>query len=1034
MSKEFSVLRRRKVDEREDVRDFSEKINTKRFRPKSYQIFAKRYMSMYTTHRRVLLKYGTGSGKTPTSLHVAQSMLKYVDNVLVIGFSKPIFQAELLKYPDFGIVRRDQINRLEDLRIRSKSGNPDDISAYTDYRTSLRRMITAAGYSFYGYRTFFNRLLVGYEPEMSESDVVSHIKSGKITLDKRFVDRYRSCIVICDEIHNVYNSIEKNNWGVALQMFLDEVNPRTLLLTATPMTHLATEVRDLANLLGVDIPESAFNGTKITAAGRDSLRKLLAGKVLFVEDSDPDVYPHSAIIGERVADIPLLNFVECETPPNQAKAMAIESKSPSVASGYAMDMVFPGPDDKPVWTQPEIRALQGPKVTATMSRNMGIVIRGSILSQPELGKWSAKYSYLVDLALQNIREDGGKMMVYHRYVSMTGINLISEVFRAAGIIGEHEVASDNTIDVHSGLPRKEHERKYSEFVPARFVLITSDIDASVRERSIDMFTSKTNAQGYELMFLLGSEVIKESYDLKALRKIVVAHNPDNIGTLRQIFGRGKRYMSHVSLPPEDRTVAYYLLINSGESYERAKWRAMVEEYTRIQDVETVLHEIAADADLNYDIIVGSFAELGVRPFKPQVKWDDKNSAMYDSVYGDWELQAVLYIVKRLYMISKAWKVGDLIRAVRDPPFSTHFDTSVVREDTIYVAVYRLLWQNTPDNVVVLPRRTLAQAYDRVFNNVDRVISIDGQDHVLVQLGDYIHAVRAGDSGIMPDVESPYRTCHTPSMLDINLDVFVVEKASEINFESMLERLVGLMPINKDDDAAALMRSNLIVKRWMCTYDERFHELCARMLVEWKFAQWHGKKTGPPRDLEVSRPDYWDLIFISYVGQANIVTLSKLPTTAQEQFGFSAKMEHKPRDAILASLKKKDPSVLPVGVFFGKFYLYNGEWTQSDLLHRSWKDNDLVIGIIEKNNGVLTSFKIREPIKKVEDNRFISQGSTCVNKSKNEIIKYMRKLDIKPNEEDTARDLCKVLFDRLIELEVKERNDGTNIKYLYWPWE
>ena len=58
-----------------------------------------------------------------------------------------------------------------------------------------------------------------------------------------------------------------------------------------------------------------------------------------------------------------------------------------------------------------------------------------------------------------------------------------------------------------------------------------------------------------IMILVGSKIIKESYDIKAVyRNVYIMGRPDNIPTLIQIIGRTVRKNSHKNLPPDQRHV------------------------------------------------------------------------------------------------------------------------------------------------------------------------------------------------------------------------------------------------------------------------------------------------------------------------------------------------------------------------------------------------------------------------------------------------------------------------------------------------
>ena len=56
---------------------------------------------------------------------------------------------------------------------------------------------------------------------LDEDGILNAIKNKKILLNHSLLEQFKNSLLICDEIHNVYNSLEKNNWGIALQFILN---------------------------------------------------------------------------------------------------------------------------------------------------------------------------------------------------------------------------------------------------------------------------------------------------------------------------------------------------------------------------------------------------------------------------------------------------------------------------------------------------------------------------------------------------------------------------------------------------------------------------------------------------------------------------------------------------------------------------------------------------------------------------------------------------------------------------------------------
>ena len=54
-----------------------------------------------------------------------------------------------------------------------------------------------------------------------EKQIETAIKDGSLKWNMDMLNMFDRGFLICDEIHSVYNSSEKNNWGVAIQMVLN---------------------------------------------------------------------------------------------------------------------------------------------------------------------------------------------------------------------------------------------------------------------------------------------------------------------------------------------------------------------------------------------------------------------------------------------------------------------------------------------------------------------------------------------------------------------------------------------------------------------------------------------------------------------------------------------------------------------------------------------------------------------------------------------------------------------------------------------
>lgn len=339
-------------------------------------------MSPETNNTRILVNQGTGAGKTILAIVTAMEYIRLYQqmynaqnstatasaepvrtpSVFIIGFSKSTFLRELLRRPEFGFVTKAELKELHRLREISERGTQADQDALGEFESRLRRRLTkrqrGGFFKFYGYKEFYNRLFnqasLSTGTHLDEDAFLEAIKTGQVQLNLELLDTLRNSLIICDEIHNVYNSAEINNYGVAIRFALNmydipdlmakyaSVSPkrleyyktgtlRLMLMSATIINNSPTEIIDHLNLL---VPSSRIaefepqirGKTRIETPDKTTVPRLLKsdffvdsrnlkpgalkligemtrGLVSFMRDTNSRYYPERIIEGEEI-DIP----------------------------------------------------------------------------------------------------------------------------------------------------------------------------------------------------------------------------------------------------------------------------------------------------------------------------------------------------------------------------------------------------------------------------------------------------------------------------------------------------------------------------------------------------------------------------------------------------------------------------------------------------------------------------------------------------------------------------------------------------------
>lgn len=773
------------------------------------QVFVDNLMSPDSPVERLVINWQTGQGKSIAAITIA---LEYVrqyrsrvtvapadrPTVFVVGFTKAIFQAEMLRHPEFGFVSREEAAELRRLRaLAEASGGPasPESRQHAGLAGVFKRRITdraRGGYfQFYGYKEFANRLFtvtrrgaakkftvegLYARPEVADDGsggaaaaeptfldrIEAAVAAGDVEVNRELLAELRGGLVVADEIHNTYNIQSKNNYGIALQYALDRLGaeaPRAVFMSATVTGGAATEVVDLLNFL---VPPRALPGGRrlrradfFRAAERpdgrraaallpgalDRIGLLAAGRVSFLLDTDEAAYPRRIFEGVPLpdparpgADIAYLRFTPCPMAALHEQTLGRmladrpgDARAPVPANAYTLyDMVYPNPEFPPdaartvpagavgLYLSAETPARLGTApagwltaagVTVEPFRGAGArgggtaIIAGDFLdldarpaAPPGLRYYSAKYQRLGEDLLGILRAGPGKVLIYHHRVRMSGVLQIEALLGEIGFVDEATAPSPSTLCGVCGTPRQAHTAKAAAetwagphaYAPARYTMAHSDIDRPAVERNVSRFSAQSNAEGYECRVLAGSKIIREGFDIKAVRHELIVSLPTDIPTLLQVFGRVVRKDSHAGLPADQRDVRIRIYVSTageltggrGPAPEVARYAEKMEAYALTQEVDRAIRRTAVDGYINYvrmiaaDPALAETATIDAIPYRPIVSLDDvrqrpETTATFEAYgHGDREVETLKAVIRALFDAQPVWTFDDLWAAAR----------------------------------------------------------------------------------------------------------------------------------------------------------------------------------------------------------------------------------------------------------------------------------------------------------------------------------------------------------------------------------
>lgn len=895
LRKEFVWFKKWGVQEQDDniiprfmLSDIIKKNGYLRFL--GHQMFVRNFINPNTNYKRVHIKWSTGSGKTLGGLAIAMNFIRNyklekelgnqeIGSVFIIGFSERAFKNELLRYPEFGFLSRDERIQIDKLKRLALTGSIHDREKLRELVSKIKRRFSNRKrngfFKFIGYKAFVNKLLLAPPGtnigEMSEENIRLALASGKIKFNESLLADFRNSLIICDEIHNVYNSSEKNNWGIAIQAILDkEPSVRFVSLSATPLNNSPAEIIDLLNLLipkeqRVERNDFFYNDRTLKPGALEKIAELARGRFSFLMDTNPKHYPKIINIGESLNEIPYLKFIRCPMSKFHYNTYkAFYNGALSQDSQYLVDFALPNPEstDVGLFQTQSIKKLI-PFATQKFKSQYGIdykngKLMGDFMHADNIATYSTKYARVLAEIFNDIKDGHGKIFIYHNTVHISGVLFIEQMLIKNGFLDEQLSSSDNTVCMRCGKVRKEHPKEsiidggsenelyigdkliaklnladnfyYNEsqdisilngentgmfidfinrhenlpifitfrsdigqklqnellnagftyysndsskttlsrtanttkpvfdtkldsqfsnkvsdkscnqdnpivvggakiynhkFTPARFIMAHSDIDKSKMEHSIERFNSIDNIDGSQYLILVGSKIIKESYDIKALQNVYITSKPDNIPTFIQIRGRAVRKDSHNGLPEDQHVVRVKIFttclpenqmvgVDKGKyklSYEEEKYKEKILAFQTIQKIEKVIHENAIDTAVNYEKNTKNMDDvLGPIPFKNNSKAINPAKLIkstFNVYYAKEEVELIQYIIKRLFIeISSVWEYKDLWESVQKTPdnYDVYVNTRLFSENNFIIAINLLLWNIGGDYVDAIVKK------------------------------------------------------------------------------------------------------------------------------------------------------------------------------------------------------------------------------------------------------------------------------------------------------------------------------------------
>ena len=302
-----------------DVKAYAEKICDEPFELMPHQLFVKNFLSFQTPYNSLLLYHGLGSGKTCSSIGIAEEMRQYMKQVgikqRIIVVAAPNVQAnyKLQLFDERNLKEDDGIWNIKSCvgNIFLREINPTSIQGMPRDRviTQVKSIINQY-YVFMGYvelANFIRKKTMVQGTGFNEEEV----KKMEIQKMRKF---FNNRLIVIDEVHNIRladDNVDDKTGKLLMKLARFCNNMRLLLLSATPLYNSHTEIIWLTNLMNLNDKRGLINvnevfdtngmfkeekkdkdETVLEEGGYELLTRKLTGYISYIRGENPYIFPY----------------------------------------------------------------------------------------------------------------------------------------------------------------------------------------------------------------------------------------------------------------------------------------------------------------------------------------------------------------------------------------------------------------------------------------------------------------------------------------------------------------------------------------------------------------------------------------------------------------------------------------------------------------------------------------------------------------------------------------------------------------------
>lgn len=587
------------------------------------QRFLKKFMSLNTKNRSLLLFHGVGVGKTCASISIAENFHNSYSNM-----KKTIVLSNK-------VIRQNFENELFDLKDIDNAcvGNKYVQMVHNWQNIPKKQLLKKVKknvenfYDFKGYLQFSNEILKK-KTTLSEDEFVNYI-----------LKTYSNRLIIIDEVHNLRsNDTSMKKIPVLLQDVIKfSSNLRLLYLSATPMFDDYSEIVWLFNTLysvekgtQVLLPSDELfdkNG-KINEIYKKKLIRFSNKHVSYMRGENPFTFPlrlYPSINKDTnvLVKYPTKDVYNNEIPKNEMlkfteilqSTMSDDQYSVYKTIDYKIEAIAKEveQDDENNDMQKRIQLSniyypnEGSSIVNIGKNGLLSVMDYSyskssiqfkyksqsvrVFDENNLGKYSPKIKNIVDY----IKKSKGIVIVYSKYID-AGVIPVAMALESEGYA---RYKAKNLLNDNNNKNKRQYE----------YTIISGDSKLTPSKESIiSTIRSYENRNGDLIKIVIISQVATEGVDFKNVREIHLLEPWFNMSKVEQIVGRGVRRYSHINLPFDERNTTIYLHANTipkphdKESVDLRMYRISEIKQQKISQIERILKEGSVDCNLNKNVL------------------------------------------------------------------------------------------------------------------------------------------------------------------------------------------------------------------------------------------------------------------------------------------------------------------------------------------------------------------------------------------------------------------------------------------------